>query len=128
MGVDEPTATRFGRRFKAGAGDPAYLWSFDFGGEGDVDGWDNSQFKVRFDQDRPDNWDDKLEAKETFFADRSGLSSNEPFTRSRGTGTILKRRLTTGGQRGRGRRRLAVRGTNSRPGPGCRGRNSGWRA
>jgi hypothetical protein len=41
---------RFRSAFKTSAGDAAYLWYFDFAGDGDVDGRDNGQFNRRFGQ------------------------------------------------------------------------------
>src|SRR5207253_6267413 len=40
----------FRSAFKKGAGEPGYLWYFDFDGDGDVDGRDNGQFNRRFGQ------------------------------------------------------------------------------
>jgi hypothetical protein len=39
---------RFRSAFQTRAGDPGYLWYFDFDGDGDVDGRDNGEFSRRF--------------------------------------------------------------------------------
>jgi hypothetical protein len=45
--VDRADARRFRSAFRTNAGDPGYLWYFDFDGDGDVDIHDKSQFKRR---------------------------------------------------------------------------------
>ena len=40
----------FRSAFKKSAGEVGYVWYFDFGGDGDVDGRDNGQFNRRFGQ------------------------------------------------------------------------------
>ena len=46
--VDEQDRDLFRSAFKKNAGEPGYLWYFDFDGDGDVDGRDNGQFNRRF--------------------------------------------------------------------------------
>jgi hypothetical protein len=49
--VDERDRELFRSAFMTDAGDPRYLWYFDFDGDGAVDGRDNGQFNRRFGQD-----------------------------------------------------------------------------
>jgi hypothetical protein len=46
--VDAQDRKRFRSALGTRAGEPGYLWYFDFDGDGDVDGWDNGQFNRRF--------------------------------------------------------------------------------
>jgi hypothetical protein len=48
--VDRLDRDLFRSAFKTNAGEPGYLWYFDFDGDGDVDGFDNGQFNRRFGQ------------------------------------------------------------------------------
>ena len=48
--VDERDRGVFRSVFKTSAGEPGYLWYFDFNGDGNVDGQDNGQFNRRFGQ------------------------------------------------------------------------------
>jgi hypothetical protein len=48
--VDGLDRDLFRSAFKKSAGEPGYLWYFDFDGDGDVDGRDNGQFNRRFGQ------------------------------------------------------------------------------
>ena len=48
--VDQQDRDLFRSAFKSRAGDPSYLWFFDFDGDGNVDGRDNGQFNRRFGQ------------------------------------------------------------------------------
>jgi hypothetical protein len=48
--VDGGDRAAFRSAFGTSAGDPGYLWYFDFDGDGDVDGRDNGQFNRRFGQ------------------------------------------------------------------------------
>jgi hypothetical protein len=48
--VDQLDRDAFRTAFKSSAGDPSYLWYFDFDGDGDVDGRDNGEFNRRFGQ------------------------------------------------------------------------------
>jgi hypothetical protein len=45
--VDRSDYHRFRSAFRTSAGDPGYLWYFDFDGDGDVDSQDKAQFKRR---------------------------------------------------------------------------------
>jgi hypothetical protein len=46
--VDERDRALFRSAFNTRAGDPGYLWYFDYDGDGAVDGQDNGQFNRRF--------------------------------------------------------------------------------
>jgi hypothetical protein len=49
--VDRLDRDAFRAAFGTAAGDPGYLWYFDFDGYGDVGGRDNGQFHRRYRQD-----------------------------------------------------------------------------
>lgn len=57
--VDRADRDTFRSAFKTVAGEPGYLWYFDFDGDGDVDGRDNGQFHRRFGDDGDDREDDE---------------------------------------------------------------------